>query len=194
MSSNLRIDTTFPIDTSEPSSQDARTPTTPKTRERVLSATHGLLPHIRRGNSDKLPLAQSNSETLQGTLKAQHESKKLLSTALERLQKRELPPAGTQSGHSRTDSGRGLGSIVKSFSAKSGRPGNMDVSAAEGSIQRSKTFMDESDEEETNTAVFYTDETCDHMFQLRDILKVSLQHGWDVFSIRFVQQILIPTG
>ncbi|KAI0093920.1 hypothetical protein BDY19DRAFT_989447 [Irpex rosettiformis] len=178
---SLRIDTGLARDAGEPSPQEARTPTTPKTRERVLSTTNALLPHIRRGNSDKSPLAQSNSETLQQTLKARHESKQLLSTSLDRLRKRQMPPhADPQQSQGRTEPQRGLGKVVKSFSGR-GRSNTTDISA-EASIQRSRTFMDDSDEEETDTAAFYTDETCDHMVQLRDVLKVSLSRGWDVFS------------
>ncbi|KAI0703614.1 hypothetical protein BC835DRAFT_1483812 [Cytidiella melzeri] len=180
MTSTLRIDTKLSKDADEPSPQDARVPTTPTTRERVLSTTHGLLPHLRRGNSVKSPLAPSNSETLQGTLKARHESKKLLSTALERLQRRDMPPSGVHLGSSRVNSQRRLGAVMKSIASK-GKPSEADA-PVDSSVQRSKTFMDDSDEEEANSAVFYTDETCDHMFQLRDILKVSLLHGWDVFS------------
>ena len=31
-------------------------------------------------------------------------------------------------------------------------------------------------------STFYTDDTCELMSQLRDILKVSLAQGWDVFT------------
>lgn len=181
---SLRIDTGLAKEAGEPA-QEIRTPTTPKTRERVINTTNALLPHIRRGNSDKSPLAASNSETLQQTLKARHESKKLLATSLDRLRRRQMPPpANIEHNNNRTEAPRGLGQVVKSFSNR-GRVGSVDITA-EGGIRRSKTVIDDSDDEEADNAAFYTDETCDYMFQLRDVLKVSLSRGWDVFSPEYV--------
>ena len=186
---NLRIDTTLAREAQagEPSPQwqEVQTPTTPRTKERVSSTANALLPHVRRGNSDKSPLAASNSETLQQTLKALHESKKLLSTSLDRLRRRQMPPPTSfKQTQGRTESQGGLKKVVKSFSGR-GRSSTMDKDAGDN-MQRSRTFMDDSDEEETDTAAFYTDETCDHMFQLRDVLKVSLSRGWDIFSSEYV--------
>ena len=137
---NLRIDTTLAREAQagEPSPQwqEVQTPTTPRTKERVSSTANALLPHVRRGNSDKSPLAASNSETLQQTLKALHESKKLLSTSLDRLRRRQMPPPTSfKQTQGRTESQGGLKKVVKSFSGR-GRSSTMDKDAGDNMQRR----------------------------------------------------------
>lgn len=185
---SLRIETSFPTDSREPKSPiSANTPTF---RERTISISHGILPNLRRGHSDKSPLIPSNSETLQGSMKAQHESKKLLSIALGRLHRRQMPPKQSKEKHSRTESKGGLSAVVRSVGGR-GRSGDGRANVQGDGEQRSKTFVQEdNDDEGVDDAAFHTDETCDLMFQLRDVLKISLLQGWDVFGPECV--IVLP--
>lgn len=184
----LRIDTKLTTDSREPKSPVSAI--TPTLRERTVSISQGLLPTLRRGHSEKSPLIPSNSEKLHESVKAQHESKKLLSTALNRLHHRQRPPTQASDKHSRSGSQSGLSAVVRSISGKA-RIEDEDVGTQLDGEQRSRTFIkEESDDEGVYDAVFYTDETCDLMFQLRDVLKISLQRGWDVFSAEYVNTLL----
>lgn len=178
----LRIETGFGASPDNLEHKPPLSPTTPTTRERAISISHNILPVLRRTNVEKSPLLDtSNSETLQATVKLRQESKKLLALAIARLQKREMPPTAYQEGIRPSGSQRGLSAVVRTVTGR-GRA-SLSGNSAEGGEQRTKTFiMDDSDDETADDSAFYTDNSCDLMVGLRDVLKISLLQGWDLFT------------
>ena len=71
---------------------------------------------------------------------------------------------------------KGLGTVMRTFA---GMVGGSSSTPERGRTRRPEA--DESDDDERDEDIFYTDETLDLMIQLKDVLAISIAQGWDIF-------------
>lgn len=174
---DLRVETNLPLPSYnyEPTSPDVPSPTTPTTREKARSLSHGLLPQLRSPSADK---TQFNAEKLAslGTEKAKLESRKALLQVITHLENRPLPPPILEGSDTRPPQARrGLGAVVRSLSSRGKGKGAATTQPDSGSDS-------EDDYLPGTRPLFYTDHTLNYMIQLKDALRLAIAKGWDLFA------------
>ena len=188
----LRVDTTSPfvVDGNSVSAS----PSSPKspsfgtfTRDRARNISQSVLPSFRISSvSDTKSSASGPSVAKQsgapGASKARNESRKLLSHILSQLQSRPLPPPYLSTlVYGAGQNGKGSGSVIKSVKG---------AVKYTGTLRERRTHQplpqDDSDSEDESQEGFSPETTIDLLNQLKDILTVSMVHGWDIFYDRFV--------